>query len=103
MASNILWTIIHAIQASGEITPRKVCHLLGCNSKKACRLLEHLVAVCAVKNIGQPRRPIFIMQTGGEKRIKPIVVEHHKPGTAELCRQNWKGYQIHKIIGSARV
>ncbi|MBL5882586.1 hypothetical protein [Lelliottia aquatilis] len=103
MASNNLWTIINEIQASGEITQRHVCKLLGCNSKKACRLLEHLNAVGAVKNIGRPRRPIFILQPDGETGIKLIVAERHKPGIAEICRQNWKGYQIHKIIRSAQV
>ncbi len=101
MASNNLWTIIRAIQHGGEITPRQVRRLLVCDSKKACRLLEHLVAVGAVKNIGQRHHPVYVMQPGGESRIKPIRVARHKPGIADLCRQNWRGYQIHKIIGSA--
>lgn len=102
MASNNLWTIIRAIQHGGEITPCQVRQLLSCNSKKACRLLEHLVSVGAVKNIGQRRHPVYVMQPGGETRIKPIPVASKKPGIAEVCRQNWQGYQIHKIIGSAR-
>jgi hypothetical protein len=103
MASNNLWKIIRAIQHGGELTPRQVRQLLNCNSKKACRLLEHLVSVGAVKNIGQLRHPVYVMQPGGETRIKPIPVTRKKPGIAEVCRQNWQGYQIHKIIGSARV
>ena len=102
MASKNLWAIIHAIQRSGEITPRQVRQLLCCDSKKACRLLEHLVSVGAVKNIGQRRHPVYVMQPGGETRIKPIPVARKKPGIAEVCRQNCQGYQIHKIIGSAR-
>lgn len=102
MASTNLWTIIRAIQHSGEITPRKVRQLLSCNSKKACRLLEHLVSVGAVKNIGQRRHPIYVMQPGGETRIKPVTVVRQKPSIADVCRQNWQGYQIHKIFGSAR-
>ena len=103
MASNNLWTIIRAIKHGGEITPRQVRQLLGCNSKKACRLLEHLVSVGAVKNIGKPRHPVFVMQPGGESRIKPISVARQNPVITEVCRQNWQGYQIHKIFGSARV
>ncbi|EMM2636023.1 TPA: hypothetical protein N2299_000973 [Enterobacter hormaechei] len=102
MASNNLWIIIRAIQHGGEITPRQVRQLLGCDSKKACRLLEHLVSAGAVKNIGKPRHPVFVMQPDGESRIKPISVTRQNPGIAEVCRQNWQGYQIHKIIGSAR-
>ncbi|EPC0967100.1 hypothetical protein [Enterobacter ludwigii] len=102
MASHKLWTIIRAIQRSGEITPRQVRALLGCNSKKACRLLEHLVAVGALKNIGQPRHPVFVLQPSGVQRIKPVPVERQKRSVVEACRQNWQGYQIHKIIGSTR-
>lgn len=63
MASNNLWTIIRAIQRSGEITPRQVRQLLGCDSKKACRLLEHLVSAGAVKNIGQRRQAFCALKT----------------------------------------
>ncbi len=82
MASKNLWTIIHAIQRSGEITPRQIRHLLGCDSKKACRLLEHLVSVSAVKNIGQRRHPVYVMQPGGEMRIKPLPLVRQKPSVA---------------------
>lgn len=105
-ASNKLWTIIRAIQSGGEITPRQVCRLLDCDSKKACRMLEHLVSAGAVKNIGQPRHSVFVMQPGGEKRIKPlqvVLVERQQPSITNVCRQNWQGYQVHKIFGSARV
>lgn len=105
MASNKLWTIIRAIQSGGEITPRQVCRLLECDSKKASRLLEHLVHAGAVKNIGQPRHPVFVMQPGGEARIKPmpkVQVERQQPSITDVCRQNWQGYQVHKIFGSAR-
>jgi len=102
MASNNLWTIIRAINHGGEITPRQVCRLLGCDSKKASRLLEHLVSVGAVKNIGHRRHPVFVMHPGGEGRIKPMPLERQRPSIADVCRQNWQGYQIHKIIGSAR-
>ncbi len=93
MASNNLWAIIHAIQASGEITPRQVCRLLGCDSIKASRLMEHLVSVGAVKNVGQPRHPVFVMQLDGKARIKPmrqvLAEQCQKPRITDVCRQNW--------------
>ncbi len=124
MASNNLWAIIGALQHRGAITPREVCLLLGCSNKKAHRLLEHLVLVEAVKNVGKPYHPVYELQAGGESRIKPVRVRgkkpcvaesavkasarpepvvSHTPKIAEVCRQNWQGYQIHKIFGSARV
>ncbi|WP_317179164.1 hypothetical protein [Lelliottia amnigena] len=36
-------------------------------------------------------------------RTRPEPVVSHTPQIAEVCRQNWQGYQIHKIFGSARV
>ncbi len=87
MASNNLWTIIRGIQHGGEITPRQVRQLLGCDSKKACRLLEHLVSVGAVKNIGQ-RHPAYAIQPGGEGRIKPIPVAGQQPSITDVCRQS---------------
>ncbi|HAS0926925.1 TPA: hypothetical protein ACPZVC_004476 [Enterobacter hormaechei subsp. xiangfangensis] len=122
MASNNLWTIIHALQHRGAITPRDVCQLLGCGCKKAHRLLEHLILVEAIKNVGKPYHPVYELQAGGETRIKPVRQMQpgiakaavkartrperqvsHTPKIAEVCRQNWQGYQIHKIFGSARV
>lgn len=103
MASNNLWTIIRTIQCNGKITPRDVSRLLNYDSKKAYRLLEHLVSVGAVRNVGRPRHPVFIMEAGGETRIKPLREKQHQPNVAEICRQNWQGYQIHKIFGSTSI
>ncbi|MDS1916088.1 hypothetical protein QSI79_22630 [Enterobacter asburiae] len=124
MASNNLWTIIGAIQHCGSITPREVRQLLGCGCKKAHRLLEHLVLVEAIKNVGKPYHPVYELQAGGETRIKPVRLKvkkprikkvavkartrpepqvRHTPKITAICRQNWQGYQIHKIFGSARV
>ena len=83
MASNNLWTIIHALQHRGVITPREVRQLLGCGCKKAHRLLEHLVLVEAVKNVGKPYHPVYELQAGGEKRIKPV--RHKQPGIAKAA------------------
>ena len=69
-------------------TPRQVRQLLGCDSKKACRLLEHLVSAGAVKNIGQRRHPVYVMEPGGEAGIKPMPVERQRSNIAEVCRQN---------------
>ncbi|MFK3911335.1 hypothetical protein ACI2JI_04520 [Enterobacter cancerogenus] len=92
MASKNLWAIIHAIQRSGEITPRQVRQLLCCDSKKACRLLEHLVSVGAVKNIGQRRHPVYVMQPGGETRIKPFPMVRQKPSVVATPKLDglWK-------------
>ena len=101
MASNNLWTIIRAIQRSGEITPRQVRRLLGCDSKKACRLLEHLVAAGAVKNIGQRRHPVYVMQPGGEARIKPMAVARQRSSIADVCRNSAAMKRVLMVWGRA--
>lgn len=101
MASNNLWTIIRAIQHGGEITPRQVRRLLGCDSKKACRLLEHLVAAGAVKNIGQRRHPVYVMEPGGEARIKPMPGARQKTSIADVCRQSPAAQRVLMVWGRA--
>ncbi len=101
MASNYLWAIIRAIQHGGEITPRQVRRLLGCDSKKACRLLEHLVAAGAVKNIGQRRHPVYVMEPGGEARIKPMAVARQRPSIADVCRNSAAMKRVLMVWGRA--
>jgi len=103
MASNNLWAIIRAIHHGGEITPRQVRRLLACDSKKACRLLEHLVSVGAVKNIGQRRKPVYVMQPGGEAHIKPMPVVRQRHSIADVCRQSPAMKRVLMVWGRASV
>ena len=106
MASKSLWAIVDYLRENQTVTPRQVQTLLGCDCKKAHNLLLHLIRRSVVLRTGEPHHPVFTLLPGGEvniKRPKPAVLPPPAaPTMAEACRQNWQGYEIHKIFGSAR-
>lgn len=100
MASKSLWAIVEFLHENQNVTPRQVQALLGCDCKKAHNLLLHLIRRSVVRRTGEPHHPVFTLLPGGEaniKRPKPVA-----PSVADVCRENWQGYEIHKIFGSAR-
>ena len=124
MASKSLWAIVDYLRENQTVTPCQVQALLGCDCKKAHNLLLHLIRRSVVLRTGEPHHPVFTLLPGGElniKRPKPVIrpapaVPAAKanppakaeqpvpaaPSIADVCRQNWQGYEIHKIFGSAR-
>jgi len=123
MASKSLWAIVDYLRENQTVTPRQVQALLGCDCKKAHNLLLHLIRRSVVRRTGEPHHPVFTLVPGGESNIKrpkpamrpaPAVPalkakqpakaakEPSGPSIADVCRQNWQGYKIHKIFGSAR-
>lgn len=109
MASKPLWQIVDYLRENQTVTPRQVQTLLGCECKKAHNLLLHLIRRSVVLRNGEPNHPIFTLLPGGEANIKrpkpaalPAPVKPVAPSVADVCRQNWHGYYIHKIFGSTR-
>lgn len=124
MASKSLWAIVDYLRENQTVTPRQVQALLGCDCKKAHNLLLHLIRRSVVLRKGEPHHPVFTLLPGGEGNIKrpkpaaaPAPVKPAAPAApaakakppaktgpsiADICRQNWQGYEIHKIFGSAR-
>ncbi|EMM0378120.1 hypothetical protein RI820_000468 [Pluralibacter gergoviae] len=106
MASKNLWSIVNALRERGEITPREVRALVGCDCKKANHLLGHLVRAGVVVSVGRRYHPVYQLRRGdiNLKPIKPEAVRpvRHVVSITDQCRQRWQGYQIHKIFGSAK-
>ncbi len=124
MASKSLWAIVDYLRENQTVTPRQVQALLGCDCKKAHNLLLHLIRRSVVLRTGEPHHPVFSLVPAGEsniKRPKPAIRPAPAapaakakppaeavqpapagPSIADVCRQNWQGYKIHKIFGSAR-
>ncbi|STQ60151.1 hypothetical protein [Pseudescherichia vulneris] len=123
MASKSLWAIVDYLRENQTVTPRQVQALLGCDCKKAHNLLLHLIRRSVVLRAGEPHHPVFTLVPDGEfniKRPKPAAPPapakpaakakpqakaakaSARPSIADICRQNWQGYKIHKIFGSAR-
>ena len=86
MASKSLWAIVDFLRVNQIITPRQVQNLLGCDCKKAHNLLLHLVRRAVVIRTGEPHRPVYSLQPGGELNIKQIKSSMSKNMVTSVCR-----------------
>lgn len=95
--------IVKFIETNGPATPRQIRKLLGCDIREAYDRLKRLGMAGIVKNIGKPKHPEYqLVQRWQEKIKRPKPRIPAAPSAADVCRQNWQGYEIHKIFGSAR-
>lgn len=109
MGSEKLWKIVHYLKAHPTITPRQVKRLLGCDCRKANDLLNYLHQRGVVANVGKHRNPEYRLKHNGELKIQPLREKAEQASSCaqvnvitDICRQNWTGYQIHKIFERAR-
>ena len=86
MASKSLWVIVDFLWVNQTITPRQVQNLLGCDSKKSHNLLLHLVRRAVVIRTGEPHRPVYSLQPGGELNIKQLKSNMSKNMITSVCR-----------------
>lgn len=86
MASKSLWAIVDFLRVNQTITPRQVQNLLGCDCKKAHNLLLHLVRRAVVIRAGEPHRPVYTFQPGGELNIKQLKSTINKNMVTSVCR-----------------
>ncbi|POU03503.1 hypothetical protein C3369_06660 [Escherichia sp. ESNIH1] len=95
--------IIEFIEANGTATPRQIRKLLACDIREAYDRLKRLGMAGIIKNIGKPKHPEYQLVQRWQAKIKQSKpTKQAAPSVAEVCRQNWQGYEIHKIFGSAR-
>lgn len=96
MASKSLWAIVNFLRVNQTITPRQVQNLLGCDCKKAHNLLLHLTRKAVVIRTGEPHRPVYSLQPGGELNIKQIKPNTRKTwllqfaAQVRLCSVYWR-------------
>lgn len=86
MASKSLWAIVDFLRINQTITPRQVQKLLGCNCKKSHNLLLHLTRRAVVIRTGEPHRPVYSLQPGGELNIKQLKSNMRKNIVTSVCR-----------------
>ena len=86
MASKSLWAIVDFLRVNQTITPHQVQNLLGCDCKKAHNLLLHLTRKAVVIRTGEPHRPVYSLQPGGELNIKQLKSNARKNMVASVCR-----------------
>lgn len=94
--------IVEFIEANGLATPRQIRTLLSCDIREATDRLNRLRRAGIVKNIGKPRHPEYRLVQRWRTKVKAPVYPAQVQAVTDVCRENWQGYQVHKIFGSAR-
>lgn len=95
-------SIVEFIEVNGSATPRQIRSLLLCDIREANDRLNRLKRAGIVKNTGKYRRPEYRLVQRWQTKMKTPACPAARSVT-DICRENWQGYQIHKIFGSARV
>ncbi|MDM2819469.1 hypothetical protein [Citrobacter sp. Cpo102] len=103
MASKSLWAIVDFLRVNQTTTPRQVQTLLGCDCKKAHNLLLHLVRRAVVIRTGEPHRPVYSLQPGGELNIKQLKSSMSKNMVTSVCRASPAMKRILAFYGRASV
>lgn len=94
--------IVDFLAREKSISTRQVRSLLGCDIKEAYDRLKRLAMAGIVKNVGKPRHPEYRLTHRWRARVTPAACPPAPQTTADVCREKWQGYQIHRIFGSAR-
>lgn len=94
--------IVDLLTVKKTATPRMVRSLLSCDIKEAYDRLKRLSMAGITKNVGKRHKPEYRLVFDWKKRIKPEPLVRVIKPIADVCRENWQGYQVHKIIGSAQ-
>ncbi|AMO49169.1 Hypothetical protein AKI40_2780 [Enterobacter sp. FY-07] len=95
--------IVEFIEANGLATPRQIRTLLSCDIREAYDRLKRLRMAGILKNIGKPHHPEYRLVKSWRTKAKTPEPRVEVRSIADVCRDNWQGYQVHKIFGSARV
>ena len=103
MASKSLWAIVDFLRVNQTITPRQVKNLLGCDCKKAHNLLLHLTRRSVVIRTGEPHRPVYTLQHGGELNIKQLKSNMRKNMVTSVCRTSPAMKRVLAFYGRASV
>jgi len=101
MASKSLWAIVDFLRVNQTITPRQVQHLLGCDCKKAHNLLLHLTRRAVAIRTGEPHRPVYMFQSGGELNIKQLKSNMSKNMVTSVCRTSPAMQRVLAFYGRA--
>nr|DAP67517.1 MAG TPA: multiple antibiotic resistance protein MarR/DNA family protein, HTH motif.67A [Caudoviricetes sp.] len=94
--------IVEFLVREKSISTRQVRSLLGCDIKEAYDRLKRLALAGIVKNVGKPHHPEYRLTHRWRSRVAPVACPPAPQTVAQICREKWQGYQIHRIFGSAQ-
>lgn len=86
-------------------TARQIAKVLGRDSKAAWNIIAYMLRAGRIKRCGPERYPEYRLAPRWQEKVKQPKRPKAKPApqpVTQICRQNWQGYNVHKIFGSAR-
>lgn len=105
MRSKDQLAVIAFLEAHRTATPLRLEKKLAWSNKHTHAILGRLQRIGIIKNIGKPMHPEYRLVERWQAKVKqpkPVKAEPEQTPVTQVCRQNWQGYQVHKIFGSAR-
>lgn len=83
----------------------KLGRQMGWSNKHTHAITGRLIRIGVLKNVGKPGKPLYRLVQRWQTKVR--LPEQNQPAPqplliTDVCRQNWQGYQIHKIFGGAR-
>lgn len=98
--------VIAFLQEHKTATGRQLATVLGRSNKSTWNILMHLLRREIITHDATGDRKVLQLTLGWEskvyhrktvKRCKPVA-----PAITDICRQNWQGYKVHQVFGSAK-
>ena len=103
MRSKDQLAVIAWLELNKTETPRRLARQMSWDSKHTHNILGRLVRIGIIKNTGKPGKPEYRLTQRWKEKVKqpkPAKVSPKPILATQECRENWQGYQIHKIFGS---
>lgn len=103
MRSKDQLAVIACLEKQGAISARRIEKLMEWDNKHTHNILGRLVRIGIIRKTGKQGRPEYQLTACWKskptrERSELFAVEINI--VCEECRQNWQGYQVHKIFGS---
>lgn len=105
MRSKAQLAIIEFLKQDKVATARRIRKEMGWDNKHTHNIIGRLMRIGVIRNIGCPRHPQYRLVQRWQAKVappKPAKTQPEPQPVTQICRQNWQGYHIHKVFGSAR-
>lgn len=95
-------SILRFVEQNAGTTIPQVGKVLGISAKSMNRYLHLLAKKGLLTEEQMAQKWHFTITDAGRKTLVPAEEEKSINSVCGDCRQQWQGYEIHKIFGSAR-
>jgi hypothetical protein len=97
--------VIDLLKQDKVATARRIRKQMGWDNKHTHNIIGRLLRIGVITNTGCPHHPQYRLVQRWQTKVVPQKSAGPQPeqqSVTQICRQNWQGYEIHKIFGSAR-